>query len=237
MFSSKNLSNFVFGQICSKSKKCPEISFSTDSACESPHRIWKSSQKKSSSFELSLSEIRRFSKIRNHDVFQNLNYINFKLTIYFRIENSRWFLIFENCLISDSDNSKLEDFFGMIFNCDVGIYKLNLWRKKFLEISSILNIFVQIQSLISFLKKTSTCANANTPDFDPWDLFFMLNKSTKFFLEKSKILQIFGIMSESRHLWAVISANGWIFRPLGNCMFPELVILWPITSARKVYSW
>ena len=76
-----------------------------------PTAVFEIIPKKSSSFELSLSEIKPFSKIRNHDVFRNLNYIYFKLNLYVRIENFWWFLIFENRLISDSDNSELEDFF------------------------------------------------------------------------------------------------------------------------------
>ena len=49
---------------------------------------------------------------------------------------------------------------------------------------------------------------ANPPDFDLWDSFFMLNKLTKTLLEKSKILQIFEKISESRLLqtknWALL---------------------------------
>ena len=53
--------------------------------------------------------------------------------------------------------------------------------------------------MISFCKKTATCANANTPDFD---LLYGIHFSrlAKFFLKKSKILQIFGIIPES-HLY------------------------------------
>ena len=61
--------------------------------------------------------------------------------------------------------------------------------------------FESDQSLISFMKKKATCSNANTPDFDHCDWFFMFNKLTKILLEKSKILQFFGIISESRHWW------------------------------------
>ena len=123
----------------------------------------------------------------------------FKLNLYFRIENILWFLIFENCIISDSDNSSLKHCLEMISKSCVDIHTLNLQRKNFLEISSIFTIFVQIQSLISFLKKKATCAKANRPIFDLWDSFFILNKLTKNFFRKSKILQIFGIISESRH--------------------------------------
>ena len=52
-------------------------------------------------------------------------------TAEYEITNFSWSLIFENRLISDSDNSKLEDLFGMILKCDVRIQTLNLRRKNF----------------------------------------------------------------------------------------------------------
>ena len=89
LFSLKNSSNFVTGLICLKSTEFPKKFSLRIQRVHRHSRFWNHSRK---IFQLSLSEIKRFIKIRNHDVFHNLNYI----FIYF--------------LTSGSDNSKLGDF-------------------------------------------------------------------------------------------------------------------------------